>query len=384
MKKFLPAIISLTIFIIFIMLPFDVINKNFTLRANDGTNLDETTFKGRTIQAAMYKESSTYPIFGSSELKKVDPFHPVNVFSEMNVNVKPFLIGEAGSTDLIHAINVASQVGNMEHKKMAIIISPQWFTNTGIDDNNFTAKYSPLQISYLISNPTLSTKLKKQFATRLLDFSATKDDEKIKQVANIDLHQDVFTKDVPSLEFDVSKKFLEKNDYVKSVLPKSQRNFKTRDVVNLKDKTWSELRHIAADYGKSHATNNKYFMKNWYYKKIMNHQKKLKRDNEFYVNSKEFEDLDLLMQSLKEAKADPLFIVLPTNGKWYDHIGIGKERRQVVFNKITKQIEQSGFHMYDMSSKEYEPYVINDAVHIGWKGWVYADEAMVNHINDLK
>lgn len=37
-----------------------------------------------------------------------------------------------------------------------------------------------------------------------------------------------------------------------------------------------------------------------------------------------------------------------------------------------------------MSDKDYEKYVISDAVHIGWKGWVYVDQQIAKHMNDDK
>lgn len=33
-----------------------------------------------------------------------------------------------------------------------------------------------------------------------------------------------------------------------------------------------------------------------------------------------------------------------------------------------------------MTDKDYEKYVISDAVHIGWKGWVYMDEQIAKHM----
>lgn len=37
-----------------------------------------------------------------------------------------------------------------------------------------------------------------------------------------------------------------------------------------------------------------------------------------------------------------------------------------------------------MTDKDYEKYVISDAVHIGWKGWVYVDKQIAKHMNDDK
>lgn len=35
-----------------------------------------------------------------------------------------------------------------------------------------------------------------------------------------------------------------------------------------------------------------------------------------------------------------------------------------------------------MSDKDYEPYVVSDAVHIGWKGWVYISERINQHLQE--
>ena len=37
--------------------------------------------------------------------------------------------------------------------------------------------------------------------------------------------------------------------------------------------------------------------------------------------------------------------------------------------------------IYDLTNKDYEKYVISDAVHIGWKGWVYVDQQIARHMD---
>ena len=52
--------------------------------------------------------------------------------------------------------------------------------------------------------------------------------------------------------------------------------------------------------------------------------------------------------------------------------------------KIHSTVVDNGGKIYDMSDKDYEKYVISDAVHIGWKGWVYVDQQIAKHMNDDK
>lgn len=48
--------------------------------------------------------------------------------------------------------------------------------------------------------------------------------------------------------------------------------------------------------------------------------------------------------------------------------------------KIHSTVVDNGGKIYDMTDKDYEKYVISDAVHISWKGWVYMDEQIAKHM----
>ena len=64
-----------------------------------------------------------------------------------------------------------------------------------------------------------------------------------------------------------------------------------------------------------------------------------------------------------------------------DHIGIKKDRREAVYKKIHSTVVDNGGKIYDLTNKDYEKYVISDAVHIGWKGWVYVDQQIARHMD---
>ncbi|NJI01144.1 D-alanyl-lipoteichoic acid biosynthesis protein DltD, partial [Staphylococcus hyicus] len=78
--------------------------------------------------------------------------------------------------------------------------------------------------------------------------------------------------------------------------------------------------------------------------------------------------------------ADVQYVVLPVNGKWYDVINVDRERRQKVDEKIVKTISSHGGKVYDMTDQDYKPYVMSDAVHIGWRGLVELTEKIEKHI----
>ena len=63
----------------------------------------------------------------------------------------------------------------------------------------------------------------------------------------------------------------------------------------------------------------------------MNHRK-----YEFKMNSPEFNDLSLLVDTMHNASADVQYVILPVNGKWYDHLGIERSTKNQSIRKYIK------------------------------------------------
>lgn len=78
LKPFIPIIVSLVLFGIFVILPaswFTGLINSKTL-ATQRVALTDQVLKGTLIQDKMYQSDAYYPIYGSSELEKDDPFNP--------------------------------------------------------------------------------------------------------------------------------------------------------------------------------------------------------------------------------------------------------------------------------------------------------------------
>ncbi|MBF0839499.1 D-alanyl-lipoteichoic acid biosynthesis protein DltD, partial [Streptococcus acidominimus] len=75
---FLPILISGAVFIVFLLLPaswFTGLVNEKTVEDNR-TSLTDQVLKGTLIQDKLYESNKYYPIYGSSELGKDDPFNP--------------------------------------------------------------------------------------------------------------------------------------------------------------------------------------------------------------------------------------------------------------------------------------------------------------------
>ncbi|ANZ33846.1 D-alanyl-lipoteichoic acid biosynthesis protein DltD [Staphylococcus carnosus] len=379
LKPFLPIFISGAIFIIFVLLPSSwftgLVNKK-TL-AENRMSLTDQVMKGTLIQDKLFHHNKQYyPIYGSSELEKDDPFNPAIALNKHNSPRQAFLIGIGGNTDLVNGVELASQYDDLKGKKIAFIISPQWFTNHGLTNVNFDARMSQNQINQMFNQKNMSDELKQRYAKRLLQFKNVHNKEFLRETA----------KNQGKTDGNYISGFKE-NQLTKIEAIKSLMNFKKVPLEHVKpvtseDASWSEIRDVATQYGEAHSKSNQYHIRDKYWKLIKAHKRRMNRDYEFNINSPEFADLKLLADTMHEAGADVEYISIPVNGKWYDNIGIDKDKRQPVYDKIHRTVVDSGGKIYDMTDKDYEPYVITDAVHIGWKGWVYIDEHIVHHMKE--
>ena len=46
------------------------------------------------------------------------------------------------------------------------------------------------------------------------------------------------------------------------------------------------------------------------------------------------------------------------------------------YKKVREQVEKAGYPVIDFSGHEYDKYFLKDTIHLGWKGWIYFDEAV--------
>jgi len=97
--------------------------------------------------------------------------------------------------------------------------------------------------------------------------------------------------------------------------------------------------------------------------------------------SKEYNDFNLMLRVLKEKGAKPLFVLIPANGRWADYAGFSLQEREDYYRRIRSMIQDNGFLVADFSSKEYEPYFMQDTWHIGLKGWAEVDSAIEQFVH---
>ncbi|EUJ46060.1 D-alanine esterification of lipoteichoic acid and wall teichoic acid [Listeria rocourtiae FSL F6-920] len=147
------------------------------LSKKSATSMNPIVVQGVAIQQKMLASNKNYlPIFGSSELSRVDQFHP-NVFAEKyNRGYTPFLIGRPGTQSLSHYLDIKAMGHALKGKKVVFILSPQWFQPAGVDDGHFGGNFSPLQAYKFAMSDEKPTSERRYAARRLLTYKVVKND----------------------------------------------------------------------------------------------------------------------------------------------------------------------------------------------------------------
>ena len=120
-----PAVIAIVALLLFLVTPYKL-KVNQEVLPGAAISQSANIFKGNAIKQAALSEN--YVAFmGSSELSRMDPFHPAVLAAKYKRPYRPFLLGAAGSQSLSHFF--AMQGINSEIKKLSLSFPPNGLQN---------------------------------------------------------------------------------------------------------------------------------------------------------------------------------------------------------------------------------------------------------------
>ena len=153
---------------------------------------------------------------------------------------------------------------------------------------------------------------------------------------------------------------------------------------NFRSVDWSKELISADEEAKKSITNNDYWVCDKFYdeNKMELEKKKDYLSKYNILDSKEYDDYELYLDICNDLGIKPYIILLPTNGKWYDELGLKKNERDEFYKKARREAEDRGFEVVDYADKEYTPYFMYDASHFGWEGWLDVDKKIYEHFKN--
>ncbi len=367
--------------IVLVLITLVILNKTYIKKIEDYYKVNDNSVRYSTA-FEKYKSKDiilenitpkTLVLLGSSELTTTinEEYHPKKIFNYDDFNIMQ--IGVGNSQNIIHAATIGSIGNDIRNNDIVMIQSIQWFDNkNGILKDAFLSRISSEHVYNTMANDKISKETKEKFINRVIELSSTN------KVLNKKYrsYKKYFVEKQGNF---ITGEFLKLDNYFYKLKNKYE-FFKNKGRENYPlsgektpDYDWKELDEKVTEQAKERTNNNDYQIDNTYYDKYIKtkyDQLKNSSKNTKYDESKEYDDLDILLSIVKDLNINMKFAILPANGKWSDYTGIDGEKRQVAYNKLKEIAKKNNIEVMDYSSKEYEDYYMYDAMHLGWRGWI--------------
>ncbi|WP_050606707.1 D-alanyl-lipoteichoic acid biosynthesis protein DltD [Clostridium niameyense] len=393
MKKLKSIFLAVILFFSSLFVLNSFLEKNINkFYSNEISSIYGNTIKDKgLILQKKSIDNNNLMIYGSSELGVNIEQNPVKFFPNKDNKFIVDLIGRGYCQSLKHGINFGALGNKLNNKDGVFVVSLQWFVGSGIDSQQFLMNFSEMQFYRIMDNKQISNKTKKKICERV--YKLVGEDPNFKHISMYcSLYSSgnyakkvVFQFMKPY--YSLKKLILKTDDNLEAykLVLKYKDKRKSRLNGELKNISWSQEFDKAEQQGKNKANNNKFYINNEYYNKYYKEKlpdlKNTSKNTELLV-SEEFQDLDLMMDICKDINFKPMFVLMPTNGRWYDYIGVDKKKRVEFYDKVYNKIKERGFTVYRYDQYEYQPYFMEDAMHLGWKGWLTVDETISRYYKE--
>lgn len=347
-----------------------------------GLNPGTEVFTGSILQSKALRTKGVVPFYGSSELGTGFEFNPTKVFANKPTGFTPFIIGRGSVQSLVNVLNLAPHEG-LKGKKLVFTFSPDWFSvKNGITSERLAMNSSALHVYQTLLDSELPGDMKREVAKRVLELP-----EVIEDYPDLRLFLETYQTEewsakakrvglwplaevrLAALEIQDARKARDVLQYTKQKAAEVPKNTPNPSLA------WDKLLDRSVRRGQELISNDLNILDSSYPTQTDSGKKGSWKNLKLYP-SKEYQDFELLLRVLEAKGADPLFVLIPANGRWADYADFSLKERQDYYQRIRGTIGKHGFKIADFSGKEYDKYFMQDPWHIGLKGWAEVDKAI--------
>lgn len=373
-----PVICAGLIVLGLLLIPFHFSTVKSNTLATAAVSLKKNVLVGERMKDEAVRRDYV-PFMGSSELSRLDSFHPSVLAQKYHRPYHTLLLGAPGTQSLVQYADNQSLFKQLRGRKVVFIISPQWFTPQGQRPDAFAYYYSPLQTTRWVLGKRGGI-ADRYAARRLLQMGNTKDSvhEALLHVAS---GQPV--KGVLRTRLQVSLQILQNEEGLFGRYTSSKNQEKiNRSAAKLPyEADQKQLYTLAGNMGAQATNGNEFGIRNRFFDSRLGGDKlsdmKGAQKNLDYRQSPEYSDLQLLLTAFAKNHVQVQFVIPPVNQKWATYTGLRQDMLHQTVAKIKIQLNQQGFdHVLDLSQDGNQPYFMEDTIHLGWRGWLKVDQTV--------
>ncbi|MDR3574492.1 MAG: D-alanyl-lipoteichoic acid biosynthesis protein DltD [Anaerolineaceae bacterium] len=348
---------------------------------------------GSALQQAALRQPDLLPVYGSSELiRENTPFRAFSFFNTYPSGFTVFEVARSAATSLSMAEELAALGPELRGKKVVISFTPAMFNAGEVSLPAYEENYSQLHGDALIFNPYLSFAVKQQVAQRMLDYPKTLSNDPILQFAVMNLSStSVLQQTLYYLAFPLGQ--------LETLIIRLQDHWQVLNIIwskpNLRAKVikrpvtiqWNSLIAEARAEQALKTNNNPYGFENssWIVVRKTSKEENIappgSKDAQFIKNldkSKEWTDLEILLEILRETGAQPLILSRPIDGTIWNARGVSQNAREIYYDRLQNiVVDTYGMPLVDFKNHDGDRYFSNDSLsHTSRLGWVYVDQTL--------
>lgn len=312
-------------------------------------------------------------LMGSSELGVPVEQNPNQWLPKNSSDFDMYQSGRGFQQSLYHAIELAAVGGQLPNRKVALLVSPQWFTPGGIKAGAFESVFSHAAWRAMLSNRMLSADTRHRLIARTGSLMpqlctarascASTPAEAAKET--IDSPYSAFSNRVEALRETYDGTSWRKAVAYTGAWQPGAGSMATVD--------WAAQDARAIAVGQTRVTTNPYGMDDGYFgRRIAPYLGKLKGHEArvTYTSSTEYDDLQLFLDVARDLGVEVMLVALPVNGRWSDYTGLPHRESDGFAAKMHRVAQVNQVTLTDLTNNAYEPYYFFDTLHLGWRGWL--------------
>jgi D-alanine transfer protein len=345
---------------------------------------------GSALQALAFGQADLLPVYGSSELMSSDNSYLANrFFASYPTGFATFEVVQGGITSLTMAQALAAVAPQAAGRKVVISVTPTTFFLTLARPEFVAGNFSVLHAYELAFSPRVSYSTRQGLARRMLEYPDTLSGHLLLSFALRRLAENTpWSRALYDVVWPLGR--------LQALVLRLQDHWELLAFIRgqpaLTDRVerepaaldWAQLLATAERYGRTHSTNNPFgfddgaWEREW--RDNMARAHNTLTDAEFLQTlnqSKEWEDLDLLLSVVQELGMRPLILSRPINGTYWGYAGVSEDARQAYYDRLRELAARHGAPLVDFRNHDNDPYFSSDAAsHPSRKGWVYVDRVL--------
>jgi D-alanine transfer protein len=328
---------------------------------------------GIALQREAFRHNDLLPLYGSSELMKPVADKAGDFFRREPTGFEVFPVGKAGTTSIIVLQKLAALGADVRGRKLAISLSPSWFSQRSVEPDHYAGNFSLEQACALAFSTRLSMALKRETAHRLLDFPETLGRSPVLAFALRRLASDTWTdRMLYRLAWPLGR--------LESALLRVQDHFHTLSFLAHHWQRWSFRPHPAEIHWQhlfARAAQQVSAAEEAAEAPLPLNDGGDATYLHRLAGSGEWNDLDLLLRGLRQLGAKPLLLSMPINGAFFDRVQISPRARAAYYDRLEALAARYRVPLVDFRDHDEDPAFLADTHdHLSPKGWLYFDAAI--------